>query len=368
MSSVKLAVLVLSYPPDKCFLIVSFMNPSSEANKTVDSNWTVLAAPINTLLQVAEQFDLDLDALLESAGLDGKKLSIPDHRFPVASYYRLFQSIADITNNPDIGLIVGRVTYLTGLNIQLYLSTVCRSFKDYLNLMPSQLQMRGDIGQIRTYRSDDLVELRWEPLLPETGRRRLYSDEMLSGSAGIFNSLCVRPVTIIKAEFTYSRPQDIRALEDTFGPNLYFDRPHSSLFFKRNALSYPILKQNYQEGPDHERPFRDFFDGDDPADKLLSSLKQSIIQYLPEGEVTIDKLASKLNISRRTLQRRLSDRETNFLNVLQEVRSKLALRYLSDNRLGITDIAFLLGYADQGSFSSAFKGWHGVSPRDYRRK
>jgi len=344
------------------------MVPSPDTQKTVDANWTVLAAPINTLLQVAEQFGLDSESLLATAGLDATKLSIADHRFPVASYYRLFQSLADITNNPDIGLIVGRVTYLTGLNIQLYLSTVCRSFKDYLNLMPSQLQMRGDIGQIRVYRNGDLVELRWEPLLPETGRRRLYSDEMLSGSAGIFNSLCVRPVRVIRAEFTYSRPQDTGALEDTFGPNLHFDRPHSSLFFQREALSYPILKQNYQEGPDHERPFRDFFDGDDPADILLSSLKQSIVQYLPEGEVTIDKLANKLNISRRTLQRRLSDRHTNFLNILQEVRSKLALRYLSDNRLAITDIAFLLGYADQGSFSSAFKSWHGVSPRDYRRK
>jgi AraC-like DNA-binding protein len=92
------------------------------------------------------------------------------------------------------------------------------------------------------------------------------------------------------------------------------------------------------------------------------------VQYLPEGEVTIDKLASKLNISRRTLQRRLSERDTSFLNILQEVRSKVALRYLSDKRLGITEIAFLLGYGDQGSFSSAFKSWHGVSPRNYRRK
>jgi AraC-like DNA-binding protein len=101
---------------------------------------------------------------------------------------------------------------------------------------------------------------------------------------------------------------------------------------------------------------------------LLFSLKQSIAQYLPEGDVTIDKLASKLNVSRRTLQRRLSERNTSFLNVLQEVRSQVALRYLADDRLAITEIAFLLGYADQGSFSSAFKGWHGVSPRDYRRK
>ncbi len=93
-----------------------------------------------------------------------------------------------------------------------------------------------------------------------------------------------------------------------------------------------------------------------------------IVQHLSEGEVTIDKLANKLNIPRRILQRRLSDRDTNFLNILQEVRFKVALRYLPDSRLSITEIAFSLGYADQGSFSSAFKSWHRVSPRDYRRK
>ena len=191
---------------------------------------------------------------------------------------------------------------------------------------------------------------------------------MLAASAGILNSLCVIPVPAVKVAFTYSRPEDTIRLEDMFGHNLAFDQAYSSLFFEREALGFTMLKQDYQEGPDQDNPFREFFEGDDPTDQLLSNLKQSIVQYLPEGEVTIDKLASKLNISRRTLQRRLSERDTSFLSILQEVRSKVALRYLSDNRLGITEIAFLLGYADQGSFSTAFKVWHGVSPRDHRRK
>ena len=157
-------------------------------------------------------------------------------------------------------------------------------------------------------------------------------------------------------------------LEILFGINLSFDQPKSSIFFHRDCLDLPMLQQYYQWSPDHSHPFQSFFEDEDPSDELLFSLKQSIAQYLPEGDVTIDKLASKLNVSRRTLQRRLSERNTSFLNVLQEVRSRVALRYLADDRLAITEIAFLLGYADQGSFSSAFKGWHGISPRDYRRK
>ena len=88
--------------------------------------------------------------------------------------------------------------------------------------------------------------------------------------------------------------------------------------------------------------------------------------HLPEVGVTIDKVSSKLNASRRTLQRRLTDRGTNFLKILQEVRSCAVIRYLSDNRLVISEIAFLLGYSDQGSFSNTFKNWHGISPTDCR--
>ncbi|MDA8781748.1 AraC family transcriptional regulator [Porticoccaceae bacterium] len=344
------------------------MSTVPNSPQLIDPSWTVYAGPISTLLQVSGQLGLDTDELLLAAGLEASELTIPDRRFPVNGYFRLFQLVADASGDPDIGLTVGRVTFLKGLNLQLYLSTVCQSFRDYLNLMPSALRLRGDIGQVTAYREGNLVELRWEPLLAETGRKRFISDEMLAASAGIFNSLCVMPVSVVKVNFTYSRPQDVTRLEATFGRNLAFDQAYSSLFFDREALGFPMLKQDYKMASDQGNPFREFFEDDDPADQLLSNLKQSIAQYLPEGEVTIDKLAGKLNISRRTLQRRLSDRDTNFLNILQEVRSKVALRYLSDSRLGITEIAFLLGYADQGSFSSAFKSWHGVSPRDYRRK
>ncbi|HIG66859.1 MAG TPA: AraC family transcriptional regulator [Porticoccaceae bacterium] len=336
--------------------------------QSIDPSWTVYAAPLNAILQVSEQLGLSKQLLMKEAGVDGSELNIPDRRFPVNAYFRLYQVAASAADDPDLGLTVGRVTFLKGLNLQLYLATVCKSFRDYLNLMPSNVKLRGDIGCVTIHREGDLVELRWEPLMPETGRKRFVSDEMLAASAGIFNSLCVKPVRVMKANFSYAKPLDISKLEDTFGRNLSFDEPFSSLFFQREALNYPMLQQDYHEGPDHSHPFRDFFEEEDPSDQLLFTLKQSIVRYLPEGEVTIAKLATSLHISRRTLQRRLSDRETNFLQVLQEVRSRVALRYLSDDRLGITEIAFLLGYADQGSFSSAFKSWHGVSPRDYRRK
>ena len=95
-------------------------------------------------------------------------------------------------------------------------------------------------------------------------------------------------------------------------------------------------------------------------------LKQCVIPNLQEDEISIDKGVNKSNSSQRALQSRLADRQTNFLSVTQEVRSRAAKRYFFDNRLAISEVAFLLGYADQGAFSNSFKRWHGVWPRHFR--
>ncbi|MDG0969363.1 MAG: AraC family transcriptional regulator ligand-binding domain-containing protein [Porticoccaceae bacterium] len=344
------------------------MSITEVVTQTINPNWSIFAQPLMTILQAAEHLGASRQNLLRQINIQSQDLNIPDRRFPVTTYYKLYEYAVDVTKDEDLALTVGRISFLKGLNLQLYMSTVCESFRDYLNLMPSMLKLRGDIGEVKAYREGDLVELRWEPLSSDTGYKRFLSDEILSASVRIINSLCVMPVPVVKTSFSYSKPKNMIQLESIFGRNLAFNQSYSSIFFHRNSLDLPMLKQDYIGGPDLANPFKDLFEEDNPGDQLLFSLKQSIVQYLPEGEVTIDKLAGKLNVSRRTLQRRLSERDTNFLHVLQEVRSKMAIRYLADDRLGITEIAFLLGYADQGSFSSAFKSWHGLAPRDYRRR
>ena len=67
---------------------------------------------------------------------------------------------------------------------------------------------------------------------------------------------------------------------------------------------------------------------------------------MQEDGVSIDKVVNKPNSSQRALQSRLADRQTNFLIVMQEVRSRADMRYFFDKRLAISEVAFLLGYAD----------------------
>ncbi|MDH3993112.1 MAG: helix-turn-helix transcriptional regulator, partial [Gammaproteobacteria bacterium] len=60
--------------------------------------------------------------------------------------------------------------------------------------------------------------------------------------------------------------------------------------------------------------------------------------------------------------------DSSFKQLLQDVREEMSQRYLDDPRLAITEIALLLGYSDQASFSNAFKTWRGCAPSEYRQR
>ncbi len=334
----------------------------------LDPNWTVYAAPVNAVLQAAAQWGGDPVALLHGAAIDPATLQSPDTRITVDRLFTLYALAEEATGNADIGLTVGRIVYLKGLNLQLYMGSVCHRFRDYLNLMPSVLNLRGDIGEVKMRREQQYIRLEWLPLLADSGRQRYLSDEMLAASAAIVDSLCILPIPVRRAHFSYPEPSDTSALRRVFGEQLSFGQPCSCLYLDQQALNYPMIQQDYQVDQGMPSSFSRLFVGSDPEDRFLASLRQSLVRLMPEAEMNIDTVAGELNVSRRTLQRRLAARDTHFQQVLQQVRSEQACRYLGDKRLAVTEIAFLLGYADQGSFSNAFKSWYGVSPSEHRAR
>jgi len=78
------------------------------------------------------------------------------------------------------------------------------------------------------------------------------------------------------------------------------------------------------------------------------------------------RVAELLNLSRRTLQRRLEDEGTSFKAVLDDTRRELANRLIHDRLMTLGEIAYLLGFSETSSFSRACRRWTGVSPSQLR--
>jgi AraC-like DNA-binding protein len=100
---------------------------------------------------------------------------------------------------------------------------------------------------------------------------------------------------------------------------------------------------------------------------LAHRLRQVLIPLMPKCEATLEHAAAAMSMSSRSLQRRLAQSSLKFQDVLDAVRKDLARVYLRDASLGALDVALLLGYAEQSSFTRAFKVWFGTTPSAWRR-
>ena len=71
-------------------------------------------------------------------------------------------------------------------------------------------------------------------------------------------------------------------------------------------------------------------------------------------------------MSSRTLSRKLAEEGTSFAEILDQLRAALAERYLHDESLPVSEIAWLLGYREVSSLTHAFKRWTGTTPQRFR--
>ncbi len=95
---------------------------------------------------------------------------------------------------------------------------------------------------------------------------------------------------------------------------------------------------------------------------LKVQVENAIAALLPRGQARHDLVAAEVGISPRTLARRLAAEGSSFTEILTEVRSALADRYLADRALPISQVAWLLGYAEISGFTRAFQRWTGTVP------
>jgi AraC-like DNA-binding protein len=125
--------------------------------------------------------------------------------------------------------------------------------------------------------------------------------------------------------------------------------PGGGDFFARVAK----LVQDFAEPAPEERCFR-------------KEVENAIEPMLDSGEVSIERVARSLGMSRQTLYRRLRDEGVSFEAILEAKRRQLAIRYLGTERMSVKSVAYKLGFSDPAAFSRAFKRWTGVSPSEVR--
>lgn len=101
-------------------------------------------------------------------------------------------------------------------------------------------------------------------------------------------------------------------------------------------------------------------------ESLSERVLRALLDGLAQGAARQDLVAADLGLSPRSLSRRLAGEGTSFARLLDDLRRDLAQAHLGDG-MEVTQVAFLLGYAEPSSLAHAFRRWTGQSPSEWRR-
>jgi AraC-like DNA-binding protein len=171
----------------------------------------------------------------------------------------------------------------------------------------------------------------------------------------------------VEATLTRPAPADPAPWLEHFGPVVRFGQDCNSLSLSTEDADATLTGSDPEMVAIHEDVIERYLLKLD-RDNIVNRLRLCLIEELPSGRVTEDDMAQHLNISKRTLYRKLRENNESYRTILSQVRRDLASRYLRDRAFSMTEIAFLLGYNDTSAFSRAFRTWFGRSPTEAREQ
>lgn len=288
-------------------------------------------------------------------------------RMPIAKWWLLLEEIQNLLPESPVGWEIGQQIRDYHSGVLGYLVANTLTVQEALSCFHRYQVLLHNFGPVNVALIDGLVHVQWDYLGKQSTQ---LSDEVFISSVIAFLHRVTgrQDIHPTRIHFNHPEPDTEQSYPTIFDCDVVFDQSQLGIIFSPDILALPINSSDPHLLEILDRQAKALCLQSYEQDPLLSSLEKAIVESFSKGTPNEERLAKHLNISRRTLHRRLEARGLNYKQFLQQVRKRLADLYMSDQTLSLSDIAFLLGYSEQSAFSRAFKHWNGITPSAYRKQ
>jgi AraC-like DNA-binding protein len=328
---------------------------------------STLGSWAGTIVRALDAHGHDGAALCLRVGIEPDVLRTPGARIPRDALTRLWGEAVAATGDPCFGLVAARYALPTSFHALGYAVLASDSLREALERIIRYRRLIGDVVRLELQDRGD--------------RSRFIIDVDATPGAVPFEAVDAFALTVVRqarllrgqprssplaVSLRRPEPAGSERFRDSFRAPVAFAQPANFLEFAGADLDAALPTGNAELARQN----------DEAVVRYLARLEQSgvavrvqhaLLEELPNGAPSKTALARRLGMSARTLQRHLDSEQTSFKELLNAARLALARDYLEAGQLPLTEIAFMLGFADSSAFSRAFKRWTGTAPRDYAR-
>ena len=318
------------------------------------------------LLEKSRRIGLDLTTVLRGTGIDPGELDVPGARISYRQHIGLHRNLSRLSLPADFGF-ADEAFSIASYGMLGYAMMSAATFGKAIQIALKYYRTAGPLcsvalepgPKVSAIVAEDSFELGDDVL-------RLVVEEMFSTFPPLLNLLLGHGVTPERVELTYPKPRNARLYERTFGAPVVFDRPANRYVLDSAVLNHRLVQADADSASLFEESCRELLERIEGRDTFANQVRHLLLAA-PGKMLNADEAARRFDIGARTLRRRLADEGVTYQELLDEVRCRIAIDYLSSTALSTQDIAELLGFSEATNFRRAFVRWTQRTPQSYRR-
>lgn len=320
---------------------------------------------ITTLL---EQHNISPQAIYQQVALTPTVEQTPDVLLPYSSFLNMLDKLKQVLPYQHPSLMLAKLQHQQGENF--YVDLLLNS-PNLGVMLQNALQYRKHFSEItywNWYTDDNYLFIKRSSFLAIEYNVEEHSLYSLSYSFHVIKKVLNDSVEHIEyVSLIQSKSAGHQELMRYFNCPIRYEQDFDGLVLKESSLLTPNEKFAHEKYSALLKRMIDLAVIFPTNQTFSSSVKAIIFSTLTTKFCSIEGVAKMMNIHHRTIQNRLNKENTNFKQLVRQVRDACAIRMLMQQDLSLSRISRLLGYSELSAFTRAFKTEHQLSPKAWRK-
>ena len=317
------------------------------------------------LISLLEDYGISQEQLLRESSLNIGPADI--NIFNGLNAVIVLETASKLTNDHHIALRLGQLIGIESYNTFGFALMSCANLRESSDL----LVRYGRVFFKPSWKSESSKGglLLWPDFtnIGTLSHQRLITELTFSQLIRIANSLCLGRLDGAEIQFSFPMPAEANIYKKIFGAKITFDAERSQIYIPDTILDTPVKTANISDHVVFLQQCEEILNSLAGGNKIITEVRRLLLQSAGKF-LDITGVANRLNMSERTLRRKLNAESLNFRIIADEVKDRLARDYLTKTTLTVADIAHLLSYSETVNFRRAFVRWNGITPNKYRLK
>jgi AraC-like DNA-binding protein len=336
-----------------------------------DPGYTATTIPPNILVRLtgmAAEQGIDSSPWFAGLGLDSMQIAEPATHVSYRQARLVIGRALQSMGRASLGLQAGRDEKLGSFGLLGLAMMTSQNFGEAMRVGIENHKISGALLDV-TYEplSEREVALVAWPRFGESALLPFLCEELFASSFAVGRELVGPALRPLRLELAYPKPAYAQEYASLFHCEIHFGMRINQIVLDARWLAHPLPGYN----PLTARQALALCTQQLPpsgngSEEIVAAVERQLRRNLREHP-RLPEVARTLNLSERSLRRKLAGSGRVFREIHDRVRAERALELLQARLLSVAEIGCELGFSDPREFRRAFKRWTGMPPQDARR-